>query len=215
MELKKVEEIINYVFNDKKLLERAFTHASYNHEFNYETLEFLGDSILGFIVSECIYDENKSEGELTKIKTAFVSDVALTPISEKLGLDKFIIKSEGDSNDEKAVPSVYEALVAAIYFDGGIGEATEFVKRTLDFEKIPQIVNYKGDLQEFLQDKKRKLPVPDYEKCTQNIGTPQAPKFRTEIEICGRIFTGEAGNKKDAEQNAAKEALKYLKQGSR
>lgn len=213
MDLKKVEQIINYTFKDKSLLERAFTHKSYNQEFNYEALEFLGDSILGFLVSERIYDENKSEGQLTELRQALVSDAALAPVSEKLGLDKFIIKSEGDSNDEKAVPSVYEALVAAIYHDGGMDEARKFIEFSLDFENIPQIVNYKGDLQELLQGKQ--LPTPNYKESTQSIGTPQSPKFRTCITVCGREFTGEGKNTAIAQTNAAKAALEYLKQGDR
>ena len=213
MELFKVEDKINYVFKDKKLLERAFTLSSYDQEFNNQTLEFFGDAILEFLVSERIYDENKSEGELTELRGALVSDDCLAPVSEELGLDKFLIKSAGDSKNEKAVPSVYEALVAAIYLDSGLDEAKKFVYSTLNFEDVPKKINYKGQLQEFLQN--RQLPVPNYSESTQNIGTPQVPRFKTCITVCGNTFTGEAGNKKLAEMNAAKEALEYLKQGDR
>ena len=211
MELWKVEETINYGFKDKSLLERAFTLASYDQDDNNQTLEFFGDSILGFLVSERIYDENKGEGELTKLKGALVSDAALAPVSKKLGLDKFLIKSQNDLNNKKAVPSVYEALVAAIYLDGGMDEARKFVYSTLNFDKIPKSVNYKGELQEILQGKGKKCP----EYRTEEIGTAQKPLFIGEVSIDGKTFKGQAENKKSAEQNAAKAALEYLKQGDR
>lgn len=211
MELWKVEAKINYEFKDKNLLERAFTLASYNQESNNQTLEFFGDAILEFLVSERIYDQNKSEGQLTELRKALVSDAALTPVSEELGLDNFLIKSQNDSNNKKAVPSVYEALVAAIYLDGGMDEARKFVYSTLDFEKIPRNENFKGELQEFLQG--RGLKPPEYR--TFDEGTAQNPLFTVLVTIDGNTFKGVAGNKKFAEQNAAKEALKCLKQGDR
>ena len=211
MELWKVESKINYVFKDKELLERAFTLASFDQEINNQTLEFFGDAILEFLVSERIYDENKSEGQLTELRQTIVSDVALAPVSIKLGLDKFLIKSPNDANNKKAVPSVYEALVAAIYLDGGMDEARKFVNSTLDFEEIPKSVNYKGELQELLQGKGQKTPEYD----TKDIGTAQNPLFESEICIYGKTFKGQAENKKFAEQNAAKAALEYLKQGDR
>lgn len=211
MDLKKVEQIINYTFKDKSLLERAFTLASHNQDINNQTLEFFGDAILEFLVSERIYDENKSEGQLTELRQTIVSDVALTPVSKKLGLDKFLIKSQNDSNNKKAVPSVYEALVAAIYLDGGMDEARKFVYSTLNFEEIPQNENYKGELQELLQGSGKKCP----EYHTVEIGTAQKPLFEGEVCIDGKTFKGQAENKKFAEQNAAKAALEYLKQGDR
>ena len=211
MEPSKVEAIINYTFKDKNLLERAFTLSSYNQEENNQTLEFFGDAILEFLVSERIYDQNKSEGQLTELRQKIVSDAALTPVSEKLGLDKFLIKSQNDLNNKKAVPSVYEALVAAIYLDGGMDEARKFVNSTLNFENVPQSENYKGELQELLQGRGQKCP----EYVTLNEGTAQKPLFEVEVTVFGKTFKGEAGNKKLAEQNAASKALEYLKQGDR
>lgn len=211
MDLWKVESKINYTFKDKNLLERAFTLASYNQEDNNQTLEFFGDAILEFLVSERIYDENKSEGQLTELRQTIVSDAALAPVSQKLGLDKFLIKSQNDLNNKKAVPSVYEALVAAIYLDGGMIEARKFVYSTLNFENIPKNENYKGELQELLQGRGQKCP----EYSTFEKGTAQKPLFVGEVCIYGRTFKGEAENKKFAEQNAAKAALEYLKQGDK
>ena len=211
MDLKKVEEILKYEFKDKSLLQRAFTLSSYNQEVNNQTLEFFGDAILEFLVSERIYDQDKSEGQLTELRQTIVSDSALTPISKELGLDKFLIKSQNDLNNKKAVPSVYEALVAAIYLDGGMDEARKFVYSTLNFENVPQNENYKGELQEFLQGRGQKCP----EYVTLNEGTAQKPLFVVEVTVYGKTFKGEAGNKKLAEQNAASKALEYLKQGDR
>lgn len=209
MELSKVEEKINYTFKDKNLLERAFTLSSYNQDDNNQTLEFFGDAILEFIVSECIYDPKKSEGQLTELRQAIVSDAALATVSKDLGLDQFLIKSQNDSNNKKAVPSVYEALVAAIYLDGGMGKARKFVKSTLNFKNITKSINYKGQLQELLQG--RGLKCPEY--LAFEDGTAQKPHFVVEVVIKGKTFRGEAGNKKLAEQNAAKEALEHLNQG--
>lgn len=211
MELWKVESKINYTFKDKNLLERAFTLASFDQDINNQTLEFFGDAILEFLVSERIYDENKSEGQLTELRQTIVSDAALAPVSIELGLDKFLIKSQNDLNNKKAVPSVYEALVAAIYLDGGMDEARKFVYSTLDFEKIPESVNYKGELQELLQANGQKCP----EYSTFDRGTAQKPLFEGEVCINGKTFKGVAENKKYAEQNAAKAALEYLKQGDK
>lgn len=210
MDLKKVEQIINYTFKDKKLLERAFTLSSYNQDDNNQTLEFFGDAILEFLVSERIYDPKKSEGQLTELRQAIVSDAALSAVSKKLGLDGFLIKSQNDFNNKKAVPSVYEALVAAIYLDSKtIDKARNFVETTLNFENIPQNENYKGQLQELLQGRGQKCP----EYLAFEDGTAQKPHFEVKVKVEGKTFTGEAGNKKLAEQNAAREALEYLKQG--
>ena len=211
MELWKVESKINYTFKDKNLLERAFTLASFDQEVNNQTLEFFGDAILEFLVSERIYDENKSEGQLTELRQTIVSDAALAPVSKELGLDRFLIKSQNDLNNKKAVPSVYEALVAAIYLDGGMEEARKFVYSTLNFENISKAVNYKGELQELLQGRGQKCP----EYLSIEEGTAQNPLFIVEVSVYGRTFKGEAGNKKLAEQNAAKAALEYLKQGDK
>ena len=208
MELLKVEEIINYTFKDKKLLERAFTLSSYNQDDNNETLEFFGDAILEFLVSERIYDQNKSEGQLTELRRTIVCDAALAPVSKELGLDGFLRKSQNDQNNKKAVPSVYEALVAAIYLDGGMDEAKKFVNSTLNFENISVATNYKGQLQEFLQGMGQKHP----EYLAIEDGTAQQPHFTVKVEVQGKTFTGEAGIKKVAEQNAARAALEYLKQ---
>lgn len=204
MKISEVESAIGYAFNDKNLLNKALTLASAS-ENNNQLLEFFGDAILEFIVSERIFGEGASEGALTERRKSLVSDSALTPVSKKLGLDKFLIRGKKDDGNKKAIPSAYEAVVAAIYLDGGMDAAKNFVLSTLDFTKKPRLINFKGKLQELLQSKGE--PVPDY-KCI-DIGTPQSHRFAVTVEVFGKTFDGEADRRSEAEQLAAQSALKY------
>lgn len=203
MDYSQIEQILGYVFKDKNLLKTALTLPSADDKNNNQTMEFFGDAILEFLVSERIYDRGKSEGELTELRQRLVSDSALTPVSEGLGLDKLLIKSRGDTANKKAIPSAYEAVLAAIYLDGGMDGARDFVNRTLNFTAENTQVNYKGRLQEFLQGKG--LPLPEYTHT--DIGTPQSPEFRTQICVCGNIYEGVAESVKQADQLAAQSAL--------
>lgn len=202
MNFAEVENNIGYKFKDKSLLQRALTLASAG-ENNNQTLEFFGDAILEFLVSERIYSEQSSEGELTERRKALVSDKALTPVSLKLGLDKHFIKSVGDGANKKAVPSAYEAVIAAIYLDGGIDAARRFVFSTLDFSCSSAEENYKGRLQEYLQSIGKPCPV--YER--RDSGTPQSPEFSVSVNLFGKTYTGVAKSVRQAEQLAAKKAL--------
>ena len=206
MNYRQIEERLGYTFKDKNLLKTALTLPSADPEENNQTMEFFGDAILEFLVSEKIYDKKKSEGELTDIRKNLVSDDALTPLSKKLGLDKFLIKSQGDNSNKKAVPSAYEAVLAAIYFDGGMDAARAFIHRTMDFIPVAPQINYKGKLQELLQGKGHPVPVYKHE----DIGTPQIPKFCTRINVLGQIYEGEADNIKQADQSAAQKALNSI-----
>ena len=125
MRLEEVESKLGYTFKDKTLLKRALTLASASDD-NNQLLEFFGDAILEFIVSERIFNENSTEGALTEKRKTLVSDSALAPVSKKLGLDKFLIRGKKDNFNKKAIPSAYEAAVAAIYLDGGMDEAKKF-----------------------------------------------------------------------------------------
>ena len=206
MNYPEIEKILGYTFKDKNLLKTALTLASADAENNNQTMEFFGDAILEFLVSEKIYNGSKSEGELTERRKQLVSDRALTPLSQKLGLDKLLIKGAGDTNNNKAVPSAYEAVLAAIYLDGGMDAARVFIDRTMDFSYVDPQINYKGKLQEYLQGNHE--PVPEYK--SENIGTPQKPEFCTRICVHGHIYEGVAQNIKQAEQLAAESALKFL-----
>ena len=204
MIIEQAEKAIGYTFKDKELLKRALTLASAS-ENNNERLEFFGDAILEFIVSERILGEEGSEGELTERRKSLVADEALRPVSVKLGLDKLLIKGKNDNNNQKAIPSSYEAVVAAIYLDGGMEKAKAFVLSTLDFSKKNVVTNYKGQLQEIVQSLKSLPPEYSYE----DIGTPQKHVFKASVNVFGKTFSGEADSVKSAEQLAAESALKY------
>ena len=206
MNYPEIEKRLGYTFRDKKLLKTALTLASADSVNNNQTMEFFGDAILECIVSERIYDDEKSEGELTERRKTYVSDKALTPVSKKLGLDEFFIKARGDYSLKKSIPSAYEAVLAAIYLDGGMDMARAFVYRTLDFSPVTPPTNYKGSLQEFLQGKGEPLPV--YERI--NIGTPQEPVFSARVNVLGKTFEGTADNVKQAEQLAAQKAMLFF-----
>lgn len=201
-----IEQNLNYKFKDRNLLRRALTLASADNENNNQVLEFFGDAILEFLVSERIFSENETEGSLTEKRKAIVSDKALAPVSIKLGLDKVLIKNPHDNNNVKAVPSAYEAVVAAVYLDGGIDAARAFVNGTLNFSAFGD-ENYKGELQEILQSRAESCPV--YKRT--ETGTPKKPEFCSEVEVFGKVFSGKAGSAKQSEQNAAKAALEYIK----
>lgn len=205
MNFTELEQKISYNFKNKRLLQRALTLASYDNDFNNQTLEFLGDAVLEFLVSDVLYDENRSEGELTELRKDIVSDAALAPVTKRLGLDDYLLGYE--KSNKKAVPSAYEALVAAIYLDGGIKAAKKFILKTLDFTPKKNIVNFKGALQEALQA--RGVNPPEYK--TENIGTPRQPWFKSTVTVSEREFSGEGGNKQAAEQSAAHRALNHFK----
>lgn len=208
MDLSRAEQILNYTFNDKNLLRRALTLSSFDGGFNNQKLEFFGDAILEFIVSERLYGDGaakSSEGDLTKRRANIVCDNALKSVSERLGLDKILIKGLGDTNNQKAVPSAYEAVVGAIYSDGGMEAAKKFVYSTLDWNYAQ--TNYKGELQEL-------LPRAELEYVTVNIGTPQKPEFECELTVNGEKFVGSAFSAQQAEKNAAQAALERLKKQS-
>ena len=198
------EKRLGYTFKDKQLLKRALTLASASDK-NNQLLEFFGDAILEFVVSERIFSEGISEGELTEMRKTLVSDAALTPVSERLGLDKFLIRGKQDNLNKKAVPSAYEAVTAAIYLDGGMASAKKFVLSTLDFSADKPLVNYKGELQELLQGSGQ--PVPEYNR--RDIGTPQRHIFKVTLNIFGKTFEAQADSVKEAEQLTAKSALAY------
>jgi ribonuclease-3 len=207
MDFSEVEKRIGYSFKNKQILQKALTLSSYDGQNNNQSLECLGDAVLSFIVAEKYYYEGMNEGSITKAKKSLVSDEALTPVSIKLGLDEALIKGKGDDNNKKAVPSVYEAMTAAIYLDGGMSAARKFVFSSLDFTPRPQEEDYISALQELLQS--RGDVPPTYEK--EEVGTPQAPWFVARIVVEGKVFSGEGGSYSAAKKMAAKLAYERIK----
>ena len=203
--MKDVEKACGYSFKDKELLRRALTLSSYDNDFNNESLECLGDALLTFIVAEKYFAENLSEGEITKKKQELLSDEALRPVSERLGLAGALIHGKGDNLNKKAVPSAYEAVTAAIYLDGGLKAARRFALSTLT--PATDALNYVGLLQELLQDRGEALPK--YREILG--GTPQSPRHIVELTVRGKNFSGEGANFKEAKKSAAKAAYRDLK----
>lgn len=220
--LRDAENAIGYVFKDKTLLKTALTHKSCHSKLkSYERLEFLGDSVLGYIVAEHLYFlSKKDEGVLTSEKQRLVSTQPLADAAKRISLDKFIAVSEDLKNGKyfsKGTPSslcedVYEAVVAAIYLDGGISESLAFIERTLlvgekdALKKENSIVEF----QEYAQANKMGTPV--YELVSES-GPAHAPLFTTAVLLDGKMIALGSGNsKKLANKQAAERALKKIKE---
>lgn len=202
-----IEEKIGYSFRDPFILEQCFTHSSYANAHGGESnerLEFLGDALLGFIVAEELYAQGRTEGEMTNARAARVSADALAAVVREEGLEQYI-SSVGDPG-EKAVSSLFEALVAGIYLDGGMDAAKTFVRRMLALKKDDGR-NYKGDLQEYLQA--RGLGRAEYIHVSRT-GADHHPHFVVRAEADGFCAEGGGGSLRAAEKQAAKNLLALL-----
>ena len=222
--LEDLEKSIGYTFKDKNLLKKALTHTSYAYENNKESnekLEFLGDSILEFISSKYIYEnyKNLKEGEMTKVRAEVVCEESLYNVANKHNFSDFLYlgKSEYASHGNKK-PAILadsiEAIIAAIYFDGGLEETEKFIINNLKdaielSTKHVGMKDHKTVLQEKLQengDVHIKYTVietkgPDHDKT-----------FKVQVECNGKILgVGEGKTKKTAEMEAAGKALDNLK----
>lgn len=215
------EEIIGYSFKDKKLLVECFTHSSFSNEHkgykNNERLEFFGDAILGFIVTEYLFENNSKidEGKLTEKKQKIVSKKPLSYAITKLGLEKFLILGEGEKNSkiksQNLSENLFEALVAGIYIDGGLECAKKFVyDKLLSCEDcIDDRTDFKGAFQEYVQ--KNHLGEISYEQVKVE-GPAHNPEFTMCVKLSGKILATEKGSSKQkAEQKCAEIALKLLK----
>lgn len=220
------EKAIGYVFGDKMLLRQCFTHASFAHEHNQqnnEVLEFFGDAIIEFVVTEYLFKERYAdEGKLTEMRKNLVSKDPLLKTVKRMGLHEFLLLGRGASSlseDEKLYSSVYEALVAGIYLDGGIEQAKSFIKNTLIADFILREKNEKKQkktdagvkslLQEYVQ--KNGMGSISYQTLSKS-GPDHSPEFRVAVLLNnGRLAEGKGGSKKYAEADAAEKALDKLK----
>ncbi len=217
-----IEKKIGYTFKNKVLLERAFTHSSASREAtkNYESLEFLGDSLLDFIVAKRLMMENPDahEGALTSRRAEIVSQAPLEKEIERLGLAKFMIVGKGESAEAitghtKVKSNLFEAIVGAIYFDSGrLEDAEKFVLSKLrshfDGSYKHDGGDHKTELNEFAS--KHKIKV-EYRLIEQS-GAPHDPTFKTEVRLDGLYAgVGIGKTKKEAEQEAAKMAMSRIK----
>ena len=220
------EQKLGYSFKDKMLLRQCFTHASYANEHGVsdnELLEFFGDAILQFVVTDHLYKNAKGdEGDLTRIRAEIVSKAPLLKMVKKLGIDEDVLLGNGQErllvNTDKMYSSLYETVVAGIYLDGGIKEAKKFIDNTLIAEyvknpkktaKISPNEDYKSQLQEFVQ--KTKIGSIGYETL-HKIGPDHKPEFKIAVLLNGgKIAEAKGGSKKEAEFAGAKKALAKLK----
>lgn len=219
--LSKCEAILEYRFQDRQLLERALTHSSVARTRldSNERLEFLGDSILGFVVCELLYKvfPQSPEGELTKFKSVLVSRNTCTAWCDRLKIDQLILVGKGISQ-QNVIPAsvkagVIESIIAGLYLDGGIDEARRFILQHLQ-DEVEQVVvkearlNYKSTLQQMAQ--KIQGDTPSYRVVSEQ-GPDHQKSFQVAAVIGKRTFDPAWGNsKKEAEQKAAHLALEQL-----
>lgn len=210
MTLTELENNLGYHFKDKALLKLCLTHKSWSNEHggrNNERLEYFGDAILQFIVTEQQFFNGGDEGAMTKQRQLVVSLEPLEEAARRLGLDQCLIYGGSENNvGKKTVSSLFECITAGIYLDGGMEAAKKFVLDKL-FYFQPSDVNYKGDLQEYLQGKG--LPVPTYWEVGKS-GTDHEPVYTVLVSAMGKTAKGCGKSKRAAEQSAAKNLLLQL-----
>lgn len=213
-----IETITGHEFANKRLLLEAMTHPgcaeSYkNQPFNYQRLEFLGDSVLGLVVAELLYRAypGENEGSLAKRHAALVRSEALAEVARKLGLGEYIRMPAGGRESACNLEDACEALIGALYLDGGFDVAQRFIVKhwqamAISMGEPPK--DAKTSLQEWAQGRGLKLPVYTVLEVS---GSSHAPEFTIEaaVESGGRAVA-KAAAKRQAEQLAAKELLKKL-----
>ena len=218
-ELKSFEKGIQYTFGDTYYLEKAITHRSIqNHsEGNYERLEFLGDAVIDQTVSIWLFKKypQSDEGTLTKKRASLVNRGFLSMLGQNLGvMDVLRIEQGVNVNDAKVTTNitadVYEAIVGAIYLDGGYREASSFIKRTLCLSEhlADENQNYKGQLIEYCHS--NNLPVPQF-NIVNSKGPDHEKTFIVKVVIPPKqAWVGIGTTKKEAEQDSAQQAINFL-----
>ena len=219
--MKDLQQTIGYTFKDPALLERALTHSSYanekGHKRDNERLEFLGDSVLGFITAEYLFCTMKHtpEGELTKIRSAAVCEKSLAEFAREIGLGDYLLlgkgeKLSGGADRPSILSDAFESLIAAIYLDGGLDAVRPFVLRFIRTAEtdIMAVTDYKTMLQEVIQrnpdEQLKYVPVAES-------GPAHDKTFTVEVYLNSNcISSGVGHSKKKAEQAAAKEALRLM-----
>ena len=214
--LKQLEKIINYKFKDNKNLLKCLTHKSYDPLNNNEKIEFLGDRVLGLIISEKLLKlyPNYNEGKLDKKFASLVNRKKCLEISRTIKLDKFIItgnQAKKNTIEDKIASDTCEALVGAIYLDGGFVSAKKFINRFwgpyFDINE-KNIQDFKTKLQELSQQKSKKLP--EY-KLLKKDGPSHSPIFTVSLKVLNLKKIKASGSSiREAEKNAAKTALILL-----
>ena len=197
-----------------ELLTIALTHSSYSNEMggeNYERLEFLGDSVLQLIMSEYFYkNHDLSEGDMSKTRASYVCENALYEYSKKINLIPYVRVGHGldHSENETIIADVFEAVLAVIYLDKGFDVAKDYIyKVIIPFVKEKRVFlsDYKSHLQEMVQTEKKSLEY----VLIEETGPAHDKRFKVNVLVDNIVFgTGIGRSKKEAEQNAAKDAIK-------
>jgi len=222
--LSDIQQRIAYTFNDVELLERSLTHKSYANEnrvpYHNERMEFLGDAVLSLVVSEYLMKAcpDSTEGDLSRLRAAVVSEPALAAVSREIGLGDYLLLGKGEEqtggrNKDSLLADCLEALIASVYLDTGIDAAEAFVIRF-----FAAVINktctsggsldYKTELQELCQERLKLLP--EY-RIVSETGPDHQKQFEMEVWINGQLSgRGIGRSKKEAEQRSAREALEKM-----
>jgi len=231
-EFETLQLTIAYRFRDRGLLEHALTHTSRANEDvsggvrDNESLEFLGDALLGFVIADLLFNEfpDRDEGQKSKIKAALVSTVTLAGMAERLNLGEHLLLGRGEEKTggrrkQALLADGYEALIAAIYLDGGIEHARAFVAREFAalladaHDAAAAGRDYKSALQELVQS--RNALLPEY-RLVGTVGPDHRKLFQVEVVVSGEPLAEATGaSKKEAEQEAARLALEHLRSTDR
>ncbi|MBQ4486445.1 MAG: ribonuclease III [Oscillospiraceae bacterium] len=222
--LTEFESLIGYTFKNKKLLFEALSHSSFVNEVRKgtvcnERLEFLGDSVLSIVVSDHLFRHfhHLPEGDLTKIRASLVNEKALFAFSKRIELGRFILLGRGEDNTggrerPSIISDAFEAVIAAIYLDGGIEAAREyilgFIPTDLTKDSSKSLQDYKTMLQEVIQQNPEEKV--EYALCSES-GPDHNKSYDMNVLLNGAVIGHGTGHtKKQAEQQAAKEALELM-----
>ena len=224
--MKELEAKLGYEFKNKDLLNTALTHSSYANEnkrqniVNNERLEFLGDSVLGMTVADYLYRTrgDMPEGQMTKLRAELVCEKSLASVAEKLDLGQYILLGHGEEQGggrerHSIIADAVEAVIAAIYLDGGCDKASEFIHRfILEPMEVGETVvsrDNKTELQEMIQRKSGQVLT---YKMTDQSGPDHNKTFSFAVLLNGEVIGNGVGrSKKEAEQAAAGDALRKMK----
>jgi ribonuclease-3 len=226
-QLAALERALGLRFRDRGLLELALRHDSFAHERgaraeHYERLEFLGDAVLNLVVSDHLFRQypEHSEGELAKQRARLVNETALAHLGRRLQLGGYLLLGKGEEKGggrdrPSLLADAVEAVLGAVYVDAGYGVAHAVAKRWLEelLQSVPgRVTDFKSLLQERLQESGR---LPRYQ-IVEAEGPDHARSFRVRVEVDGRVVgEGRGHSKKEAEQAAAEEALRWLETSAR
>ena len=215
--IKEIEKTIKYNFKNSTLLETALTHKSFDNNVNNEKLEFLGDRVLGLVISEKLLNKfpNEKEGIIDKKFANLVNKKTCLIIAKKINLKKFILLGSShkklERSADKIISDCLEAIVGAIYLDGGLKSVEKFILNFWDeflLKSTVTLIDSKTKLQEFSLKKFKELPKYVFFKKS---GPQHRPLFKTEVQIPNsKKIVGIGSSKKNAQQNAAAKLLKIL-----